>query len=292
MGTSTSSKGGKTGSPFDPEWLTPDSGYVDGSDGIPDEQGSDDSNGSDSDSGVDGTSDSGETGDGADGEDTSGSISAHPRYGSAKSSMSSYLGGGGRGALQKATRKMVNSGMGGSRRAARSTRAAAAGAGRLGAFLAAARDGSNQQVTDWVALIRSQNLSANDLILEIIKEVLPESGSLDDESLRKAAADALAELYEDDPDVDVFQLTNDQIDEVIAITVANEVCNRMDLQLGQTYEKLKYDALKIQFCRNDMQEYVQGQVRAVMEQPGMKGQPPEVLAKKVHSMAWKVFGSE
>ena len=26
MGTSTSSKGGKKGSPFDPEWLAPDSG--------------------------------------------------------------------------------------------------------------------------------------------------------------------------------------------------------------------------------------------------------------------------
>lgn len=46
----------------------------------------------------------------------------------------------------------------------------------------------------------------------------------------------------------------------------------MDLQLGQAYEKLKYDAQQIQVCRNDMQEYVQGQVRALMEQPGMKGQ--------------------
>ena len=296
MGTSTSSKGGKTGSPFDPEWLAPDPGgdgdTADGSDGSPDSQEVGSSNGSDADSGADGISDSGETGDDLNGEDTSGSISMHPRYGSAKSSMASYLGGGGRGALQKAARKMVNSGMGGSRRAASRTRAAAAGAARLGSFLAAARDGSNPQVTDWVTKIRSQNLAANDLILEIIKEVMPETGSLDDESLRKAAADALGELYEDSPDVDVFNLTDDQIDEVIAITVANEVCNRMDLQLGQAYEKLKYDPSQVQVCRNDMQEYVQGQVRALMEQPGMKGQPPEVLAKKVHLMAWKVFGSE
>jgi DNA repair ATPase RecN len=187
---------------------------------------------------------------------------------------------------------MVNSGMGGARRATSSTRATAVGAGQLGSFLAAARDGTSQEVTNWVTNVRAQNLPANELILEIIKEVLPDSGSLDDESLRNAAADALAELYEESPDVDVFQLTNEQIDEVIAITVANEVCNRMDLQLGQAYEKLKYDARQIQDYRNDMREYVQGQVRVVMEQPGMRGQAPQTLAKKVHAMAWKVFGSE
>lgn len=279
MGTSTSSKGGKKGSPFDPEWLAPDSGSGGGDgDGSSDGQG-------DGDSG-DGQSD------GADGQDTPDSISVSPRYGSAKSSLSSYLGGGGRGALQSAVRKMVNSGMGGSRRATSSTRATAAGAGQLGSFLAAARDGTSQEVTNWVANVRAQNLPANELILEIIREVMPNSGSLDDESLRNAGADALAELYEANPGVDVFQLTNEQIDEVIAITVANEVCNRMDLQLGQAYEKLKYDARQIQDFRNDMREYVQGQVRVVMEQPGMKGLPPDVLAKNVHSMAWKVFGSE
>ncbi len=278
MGTSTSSKGGKKGSPFDPEWLVPDSGSgaAGGGDGSPDGQGD---------------GDSGES-DGADGQDTSDSISVSPRYGSAKASLSSYLGGGGHGALKSAVRKMVNSGMGGSRRATNSTRATAAGAGQLGSFLAAARDGTNQDVTNWVANVRAQNLPANELILEIIKEVMPNSGSLDDESLRNAATDALAELYEANPGVDVFQLTNEQIDEVIAITVANEVCNRMDMQLGQAYEKLKYDARQIQAFRNDMREYVQGQVRVVMEQPGMKGQAPEALAKNVHSMAWKVFGSE
>ena len=282
MGTSTSSKGGKKGSPFDPEWLTPDSGSDagGGGDGSPDGQANGDS------------ADGDTQGDGADGQDTSDSISASPRYGSAKASISSYLGGGGHGALKSAVRKMVNSGMGGARRATSTTRATAAGAGQLGSFLAAARDGTSQEVTNWVANVRAQNLPASELILEIIKEVMPDSGSLDDESLRGAAADALAELYEENPGVDVFQLTNEQIDEVIAITVANEVCNRMDLQLGQAYEKLKYDARQIQDFRNDMREYVQGQVRVVMEQPGMRGQPPEVLAKNVHSMAWKVFGSE
>lgn len=282
MGTSTSSKGGKKGSPFDPEWLVPDSGSGagggggGGGDGSPDGQGNGDSG----------------DGDGVDGQDTSDSISVSPRYGSAKASLSSYLGGGGRSALKSAVRKMVNSGMGGSRRATSSTRATAAGAGQLGSFLAAARDGTDQEVTNWVANVRTQNLPANELILEIIKEVMPNSGSLDDESLRNAATDALAELYEANPGVDIFQLTNEQIDEVIAITVANEVCNRMDLQLGQSYEKLKYDARQIQDFRNDMREYIQGQVRVVMEQPGMKGQTPEALAKNVHSMAWKVFGSE
>ncbi|MGV8301981.1 hypothetical protein ACV34B_33530, partial [Pseudomonas aeruginosa] len=82
-----------------------------------------------------------------------------------------------------------------------------------------------------------------DLTLEILKEVIPGTGSVDDESLRNAGAEAMAQLYELYPDVDIFNLTDVQIAEVMGLTIANEICNRIDLQLGQTYEQLKYDPL-------------------------------------------------
>lgn len=44
---------------------------------------------------------------------------------------------------------------------------------------------------------------------------MPDTGSIDDESLRNAAADAMAMLYEQDPQVDVFSLSDQQIADVI-----------------------------------------------------------------------------
>lgn len=100
------------------------------------------------------------------------------RFGPARSQMGSYLGNGSRDDLRGATRSMVSKGMGGASRAASTMRSTARGAGALGQFLMAARDGTDQRVTDWVARCRSANLSASDLALEVLKEVFPDRAAL------------------------------------------------------------------------------------------------------------------
>ncbi|WP_343674906.1 Qat anti-phage system associated protein QatB [Paraburkholderia heleia] len=287
MGTSTSSSGGKAGSPFDPEWLSPETagGDSSGGDGVDDGVGG----------GPEDVADGGES-DGADGanspdgaDDSDAAFAPSRRFANARSQMSSYLSGGGHTALRGAAQSMVRKGMGGPRRAASTMRRTAGGAAALGQFLAAARDGTDQSVTDWVDRVRQANLSADDLILELVKEVMPEAGSVDDESLRNAAAEALGQLYELDPAIDLFTLTDTQIHDVMAITIANDVCNKMDLQLGQTYEKLKYDPHQIQLYRKDMREYVQSEVRVVMEQHGSKGLDPKRLSQAVLLSTLEVF---
>jgi hypothetical protein len=282
MGTSTSSSGGRAGSPFDPEWLTPAGSAGGEDDGAVGDQGQgvgDESIATDEQA--------------AAGEQptTADKLAPNRRFANARTNMSSYLGGGGRESLRSAAKHMVAKGMGGPRRAASTMRSTAQGAGALGQFLASARDGSDPRVVDWVNRARQANLAADDLILELVKEVMPATGSVDDESLRNAAAEALGQLYELDPDVDILNLTDAQIHDVIAITIANDVCNRMDLQLGQTYEKLKYDAQQIQLYRNDMKEYVQSEVRVVMERLGAAGLDPTTLARDVLQSALEVFAS-
>lgn len=275
MGTSTSSSGGKAGSPFDPEWLAPSQ-----------TGGGDDNHGSEGDNG-DASEQDGNGGQGTDEPE----VAPNRRYGEARSKMSGYLGGGGREALRSATRSMVNRGMGGPRRAASTMRGSAQGAAALGQFLSAARDHNDVRVQDWVQRVKQLNLSADDLILELVKEVMPQTGSVDEESLRNSAVDALGQLYEQNPDLDLFALTDEQIHEVMAITIANEVCNRVDLQLGQTYEKLKYDAAQIQLYRNDVREYVRSEVRVVMDACSSKGLDPQRLAQEVLLSALEVFAS-
>lgn len=277
MGTSTSSSGGKAGSPFDPEWLDQGEGSAAGAgpgDGAAETEGTDDT--------PDGQDDNAEAGQECD-------VAPDRRFMPARAKLGKYLSGGGREALRGAASSMINKGMGGSARAARTMRGVAQGAGRLGEFLEAVRDGSTQQAIDWLQRVRGQNLSAEDLVLELIKEVMPDTGSIDDESLRNAGSDAMALLYQKDPDVDVFVLTDDQINSVIGFTIGNAVCNRLDEQLGQTYEKLKYSPLQVQELRNDVQEWVHGEVERIME--GLAGQrlDCQTLAQTVLQGALEVF---
>lgn len=276
MGTSTSSSGGKAGSPFDPEWLTPEAtpaGDDDAADG----------------SGDGGPADMGpEAGEQAAPAEV---FAPSRRFADARSKMSAALGGGGRDSLRAATKSMVTKGMGGARRAASTMRGTARGAGALGQFLASARDGSDPQVVDWVNRTRAASLAADDLILELVKEVMPDTGSVDDESLRNAAAEALGLLYELNPDIDVFNLTDAQIHDVMAITIANDICNRMDLQLGQTYERLRHDPQQVQLFRKDVREYVQSEVRVVMEQLRGTILDPKRLARDVLRSTMEVFAS-
>ncbi|NNJ15820.1 hypothetical protein CSV86_011540 [Pseudomonas putida CSV86] len=277
MGTSTSSSGGKAGSPFDPEWLDQGEGGAAGAgtgDGATDADGTDGT--------PDGQDGNAETGQECD-------VAPDRRFMPARAKLGKYLAGGGRDALRGAASSMINKGMGGSARAARTMRGAAQGAGRLGEFLGAVRDGSTQQAIDWLQRVRGQNLSAEDLVLELIKEVMPDSGSIDDESLRNAGSDAMALLYQKDPDVDVFTLTDEQINSVIGFTIGNAVCNRLDEQLGQTYEKLKYSPVQVQELRNDVQEWVHGEVERIME--GLAGQQLDcqTLAQTVLQSALEVF---
>lgn len=292
MGTSTSCSGSKAGSPFDPEWLTPEASGTDaagGGDGEP-ADGQGDGGGHESalsgnEAGTDGLSAAGEQ------VAADNAFAPSRRFADARSKMSAYLGGGGREALRAAAKSMVTRGMGGPRRAASTMRGTAQGAGALGQFLASARDSSDPRVVDWVNRARQANLAADDLILELVKEVMPDTGSVDEESLRNAAAEALGLLYELNPDIDIFNLTDAQIHDVMAITIANDVCNRMDLQLGQTYERLKYDPHQVQVFRGDVKEYVQSEVRVVMERLCGKGLDPQRLSREVLQSAMEVFAS-
>lgn len=287
MGTSTSSKGGGPHSPFDPEWLEPPARGAagGGGGGGEDPQGEGEGEGEPPAAGP-------QDGNPVDGEVINPGFPQLPpkgRFGGARAAMSDFLRGGGRDSFRAATKGMVGRGMGGPRRAASTMRATAQGAGGLGQFLAQARDGTNPAVTDWVQRVRQANLSANDLILEVVKEVLPHSGSVDEESLRNAATDTLSMLYENSPDVDIFDLTDQQIADVIGFTVANDICNRVALLLGQTYEKLKYDAQQVQLCRNDIREYVHGLVRVELDRLGPRPVDPHGLARDVLAATLEVF---
>ena len=76
---------------------------------------------------------------------------------------------------------------------------------------------------------------------------------------------AIAHLYEMEPDADILNLTDDQIANVMAYTVAFDAYNRVQLELGRVFEKLKYAPRLIQERLAQVLDYIMVVVNRSME---------------------------
>jgi hypothetical protein len=242
MGTSTSSAGAGSGASFDPQWLDSAEGGIDSSHADKpispgaapaDAPGEADINGSEGNQ----TTPPPETGP---------TIAPPGRYQEARRALTGFVRSGSGSDLRRGISSFVKKGMGGSAKAANRMRTSAVAAASLGGFLAAARDGTDPGINAWVDSVKQRGLSARDAALEVVQKLVPIGGSIDEESAKHAMNQAIAHLYEVDPNADIFDLADDQIANVMAYAVAFDVYNRVQLELGRVFEKLKYAPRVIQ----------------------------------------------
>ena len=259
MGTSTSSAGAGAGASFDPPWLDDagagiDTDYADAPLN-PGATPADDTDGTDG------------------GEDnqhqvtppTGPTIAPPGRYQQARSALTGFVRSGSSSDLRRGVSSFVKKGMGGSSRAASRMRTSAIAASSLGGFLATARNGSDPSINAWVDSVKQRGLSAKETALEVVRRLIPTGGSIDEESARHSMDHAIAHLYEMEPNADIFDLTDDQIAKLIAYTVAFEVYNRIQLELGQVFEKLKYSPQLIQNRLGQVLDFIMVVVNRSME---------------------------
>ena len=259
MGTSASSAGAGTGVPFDPPWLDDakagiDSEYAD----VPLSPGtapSDDA----------GSTDGGEDNQNPTMAPSSPAKAPPGRYQQARAALTEFVKSGSSSDLHRGVSSFVRKGMGGSSRAASRMRASTVAASSLGGFLATARDGSDLGINAWVDSIKNRGLSAKETALEVVQKLIPTGGSVDEDSARHSMDHAIAHLYEVEPNTDIFNLTVDQIANLMAYTVAYDVYNRVQLELGQVFEKLKYSPRLIQNRLGQVLDYVMVVVNRSME---------------------------
>lgn len=228
MGTSTSSAGAGSGASFDPPWLDDAEGSIDSGHADkpispstapaadPDEATTQDQEGS-----LHPPAETGLT------------VAPPGRYQEARRALTGFARSGSSSDLKRGMSSFVKKGMGGSAKAANRMRTSAVAASSLGGFLATARDGTDPGINAWVASIKQRGLSAQDAALEVVQKLVPTGGSIDEESAKHAMSQAIAHLYEVDPNADIFNLADDQIANVMAYTVAFDVYNRVQLELGR-----------------------------------------------------------
>lgn len=257
MGTSTSSSGPGPGVSFDPPWLDQLGGDVTaGGEGqVPDSDGGD---------GVD-------TGNGADAGNNhdqslapAEGIAPARRFAGARRELGAFARTGSRDSLGRAIGHYSRTGMGGARNAAARMRTSARSAAGLVSLLQAARDGTDARVNQWVNSLVARNPSVQDVIDEVIGQLTTSGGSLEEESCKDSMAQAMAELMENQPNVDLLSMSDGDIWSLVELFLAQEACNRLQLDIGQLFESSRLNPREVVARMNEMRDYLKAEISAQM----------------------------
>lgn len=251
-----------------------------------------------SDGAADGESDSDSDNESSEqGSDNAGStsdVAPSGRYKEARAQMSRFMRTGNSSDAARALGSFVRKGLGGTAKAASRMRMSSQAAAALAGFLTQVREGTDPTINDWVASARARGLSAQDAALEVINQILPAGGSVDEESAKHAMNQAIIHLYDVDPTTDIFALTNEQISALMEYTLAFDVFNRVQLELGRVFEKLKFSAHVVQDRLAQVQDYILVVVKDAMTKVRNSSQPRSVrdISALALRNALDIFGAQ
>lgn len=278
MGTSTSSSGPGAGVPFDPPWLDQLGGNVAvGGDG----QGTSGDGGDDADAGNQG--DQGLT--------PANGIAPARRFAGARRELGAFARTGSRDSLGRAIGHYSRTGMGGARNAAARMRTSTRSAAGLVSLLQAARDGTDARVNLWVSSLVARSPSVRDVIDEIIGQLTTGGGSLEEESCKDSMAQAMAELMENQPNVDLLNMSDGDIWSLVEFFLAQEACNRLQLDIGQIFESSRLNPREVVARMNEMHEYLKAEISAQMRtmRPGNPNPTPRQLESTMQQALQSTF---
>ena len=184
--------------------------------------------------------------------------------------------------------------MGGAHNVASRMRTSTKAAAGLGSFLQAARDRSDPLINQWMDSLRATNPSAQTVIDAIVAQIIPEGGSVDEESAKDSMAQALSELTVLDPGVDLLALQDMQIWTLIQLYLGHEACNRMYADIGQLFENAKFDPAVIVQRTHEMRSFLKNAVAAELETlrlvtPNPNRQQLETLLREAVQTTFIVF---
>ena len=245
MGTSSSSYGPKSEIQFDPPWLDDLASSIIDPSQQPDEN---------------------EEGQTTESDDPNVAIFAPPkRFRSARFYLGEYAKSRSKGSLKKALGSYSREGMGGASNVAKRMRVSTVVGARFFSFLNECQNGTNPRVVDWIRNLTISDLSIQEIAEEIINQVIPSTGSLDEESCRDSMSNAIAEFMGNDSNFDLLHMDNASIWKVVELFIANEAFNRITIDIGQLFEREKYSPYESVLALNDMKDYLQEEISAQIQ---------------------------
>ncbi|MCY3628864.1 MAG: hypothetical protein OXG94_02500 [Bacteroidetes bacterium] len=250
MGTSAPSSGPNSKVPFDPPWLD-DIEIPPLGDGPP----PDDQKPGDADLGNDQPQPSPEPPE----------VAPRARFGAARRTLGEFARSGKEGSFRRAFGHYSRTGMGGARRTANRMRTSARSGASTFGVLQAARERTNPVINDWVDSLKTRNASAQEIADEIVKRTTSSGGSLDEAACQQSMAQAMGDLLTSNPDVDLFNLADDDIWGLMASFLGYEAFHRLCLDIGQVFESFSFSPRESVTRMNEMRNYLKAELSVQIE---------------------------
>ncbi len=260
MGTSTSSSGPASGISMDPPWLD------DVNTGTPQATSSDTEQ---------------------DGENSTEHEATTPlpvpvvlapraRFGMARRNLNEFAQTGSRESFKKAVGHYSKKGMGGAGNVVKRMKASTNAATGLVSFLRDVQSDNIPQLQEWVQTLMAQEPNANELADAIIDRVSNEGGMIDEESIKDSMANAMSELFEQNPDIDLLNLNDNETWSLVENFLSYEASHRLQLDIGQLLEGANLTPKEMVERTEEMYDYLKAEISAQLQPYKLSDMHPEI----------------
>jgi hypothetical protein len=216
------------------------------------------------------------------------------RFASARRDLGAYIRSGDTAKLSRAIGHYSRTGMGGASAAAARMRASTSAGAGLVSFLQSARDGNDPRIATWVQDLLATGPTSEDVADAIVRELAPPGGSADEESFRDSMALAISELMLIQPNVELLQMSDTDLWTLLQLFLGNEVCNRLEFDIGQFFESSRLDPEQGVKREIEMRDFVKNEVGvqlAVLREkaPNPSKQQLDALVRDAVRMTFEVY---
>mgnify|MGYP000603098069 FL=1 len=197
------------------------------------------------------------------------------RFGTARKNLSKFAISGSHDSFKKAVGHYSKKGMGGASNVAKRMRASTNSISGLVSFLRDIKNNILPDIKDWAQNLMSKSPSANEVIDAIIDRVTNEGGIIDEESIKDSMANAMSDLLEQNPDIELLNLGDDESWDLIEGFLAYEASNRLQLDIGQLLERTLTPTEMVQRV-DEMRDYLKSEISAQLQQYKSSDKHPDI----------------
>ena len=191
-------------------------------------------------------------------------LAPRARFGTARKNLGDFARTGSQDSFKKAVGHYSKKGMGGASNVAKRMRASTNSVSSLVSFLRDVQNQSLSDIQDWANNLMSKSSTANEVIDAIIDRVTTEGGVIDEESIKDSMANAMSDLLEENPNLDLLKLGDDESWDLIENFLSYEASNRLQLDIGQLLERTLTPVEMVQRT-DEMYEYLKAEISAQLQ---------------------------
>ena len=186
--------------------------------------------------------------------------------------------------------------MGGSSRLAKRMQTSTHLASSLALMLDGGSLDTRREDSKWLIELTSSNSSVQQIIDTVVNRLAPETGNLDEESCRDSLAKALTDALEKNEELDLGDLSKEEVKKIVGNFLSYEAYNRLMLDIGQMFERSNISPVQSVRLRKEIREYLKAELERQLQKCWTDSdltpkQMNEVMQKTVEN-TFKVYEDE